>query len=58
MSTDTADQVALGQGRMPVADIVAAAPGALRVVELDDSRGDRLQAVADSVAYLRAQGLA
>lgn len=58
VSKDTADQVALGQGRMPVADVVAAAPTALRVVELDDSRGDRLQAVADSAAFLREQGLA
>nr|WP_299036991.1 sugar phosphate isomerase/epimerase [uncultured Pseudokineococcus sp.] len=58
VSADTADQVALGQGRMPVAELVAAAPTALRVVELDDSRGDRLQAVTDSVAFLRAQGLA
>jgi hypothetical protein len=27
-------------------------------VELDDSRGDRFQAVADSYAFLKAEGLA
>ena len=41
-----------------VAEIIAAAPNALRVIELDDSRGDRFQAIADSYAYLTAQGLA
>ena len=58
VSADPADQVPLGQGRMPVADLVAAAPRALRVIELDDSRGDLLQAVADSATFLREQGLA
>ncbi|MGC5166598.1 sugar phosphate isomerase/epimerase family protein [Luteimicrobium sp. DT211] len=52
------DQVAVGRGTLPVRDIVAARPDALRVVELDDSRGDRFQAVADSIAYLVAEGLA
>jgi sugar phosphate isomerase/epimerase len=55
---DPLDQVAVGQGELPVRDILAAAPQALRVVELDDTRGDRFQAVADSVAWLRAEGLA
>ena len=55
---DPIDQVAVGQGELPIRDILAAAPGALRVVELDDTRGDRLQAVADSCAWLRGEGLA
>lgn len=55
---DPLDQVAVGRGDLPVRDILAAAPQALRVVELDDTRGDRFQAVADSVAWLRAEGLA
>lgn len=55
---DDKDQVAVGSGRMPVREIIAAAPTALRVIELDDSRGDRFQAVADSVAFLKAEGLA
>jgi sugar phosphate isomerase/epimerase len=55
---DPIDQVPVGQGGLPVREILAAAPHALRVVELDDTRGDRFQAVADSVAWLRAEGLA
>ena len=52
------DQVALGRGRLPVRAIIDAAPTALRVIELDDSRDDRFEAVADSVAYLAREGLA
>ncbi|MHA6615569.1 sugar phosphate isomerase/epimerase family protein [Pseudonocardia sp. DLS-67] len=55
---DPADQVPVGQGGLPVREILGAAPDALRVVELDDTRGDRFRAVADSVAWLRAEGLA
>nr|WP_158867785.1 sugar phosphate isomerase/epimerase [Leifsonia sp. AG29] len=57
-TTETKDQVAVGQGSLPVEQIIAAAPDALRVIELDDSRGDRFQAVADSFAFLTAKGLA
>ncbi|WP_257570883.1 sugar phosphate isomerase/epimerase [Streptomyces sp. NP160] len=57
-TADVLDQVALGRGSLPVAEIVAAAPSALRVIELDDSRGDRFTAVADGLAHLRAEGLA
>ena len=57
-TTETKDQVAVGQGSLPIADIIAAAPDALRVIELDDSRGDRFQAIADSYAYLTSKGLA
>lgn len=55
---ETKDQVAVGQGSLPVEQIIAAAPDALRVIELDDSRGDRFQAVADSFAFLNSKGLA
>ncbi|RCK68561.1 sugar phosphate isomerase/epimerase [Desertihabitans brevis] len=51
-TTENKDQVALGQGTQPVAEIVAATPGCLHVIELDDSRGDRFTAVADSYAFL------
>ena len=54
-TTETKDQVAVGQGSVPVAAIIDAAPDALRVIELDDSRGDRFQAVADSYAYLTSE---
>lgn len=57
-TTETKDQVAVGQGSLPIAEIIAAAPNALRVIELDDSRGDRFQAVADSYAFLTAEAFA
>jgi sugar phosphate isomerase/epimerase len=53
-SLDNRAQVAVGAGTMPVAEIVAAAPGRLAVVELDDFAGDMFTAVADSYAYLSA----
>lgn len=46
------DQVAVGSGDQPIREIIAATPDALHVVELDDSHGDRFQAVADSFAFL------
>jgi sugar phosphate isomerase/epimerase len=44
-SLDPSRQVPLGQGRLPVAAILAAAPDARRVVELDDTRGDLFEAI-------------
>jgi sugar phosphate isomerase/epimerase len=52
------DQVAVGAGSLPIWDIIAAASGALRVIELDDSRGDRFQAIADSFAFLTTEAAA
>lgn len=52
------DQVALGSGAMPLRAIVDAAPEALRVIEIDDSHGDRFEAVVDSYNYLVKEGLA
>lgn len=57
-TAETKDQVAVGSGALPIRRILEAAPNALRVIELDDSRGDRFQAVADSLGYLKAEGLA
>ncbi|WP_223694184.1 sugar phosphate isomerase/epimerase family protein [Leifsonia poae] len=57
-TSETKDQVAVGQGSLPVEAIIAAAPHALRVIELDDSRGDRFQAIADSFTFLTDKGLA
>jgi tRNA nucleotidyltransferase (CCA-adding enzyme) len=51
-SLDTAHQVAVGSGTLPIRDIVAAAPNALRVVELDDTAGDMFEALRASRAYL------
>ena len=51
-SHDDKQQVAVGNGIMPIREIIAAAPDALHVVELDDHDGDVLQAVADSYTFL------
>jgi sugar phosphate isomerase/epimerase len=52
LSTDATGQVPAGQGRVPVAEVVAAAPSALRVVEFDAYDGDVFDAIAASYAYL------
>ena len=50
---------AVGSGRMPVADILAAAPSAQwHVVELDRCATDMLTAIGDSLKWLVANGLA
>jgi hypothetical protein len=50
---------AVGSGRMPVAEILAAAPAAeWHVVELDRCATDMLTAVGDSIGWLTAHGLA
>jgi len=51
---DTSKQVPLGSGVLPVWDIVDAAPEALRVVELDDSETDLLEAVREGREFLLA----
>lgn len=51
-SHDDKKQVAVGNGIMPIREIIAAAPDALHVVELDDHEGDVFQAVADSYTFL------
>ncbi|MFF3789245.1 sugar phosphate isomerase/epimerase family protein [Streptomyces sp. NPDC001981] len=45
---------AVGQGIMPVADILAASPDAHRIVELDSCDGDVYEALANSHAHLTA----
>jgi sugar phosphate isomerase/epimerase len=50
---------AVGSGRMPVAEILAASPSAQwHVVELDRCATDMVTAVGDSLAWLAAHGLA
>jgi sugar phosphate isomerase/epimerase len=51
---DNSKQVAVGSGVVPVWDFIAAAPDALCVVELDDSEGDRMEAIEASRGYLLA----
>jgi len=52
---DTSKQVAVGSGVLPVRDFIAAAPDALRVIELDDSETDLLEAVRARRAFLLAE---
>ena len=56
ISRDNDKQVAVGSGRMPVLEILAAAPQAVRIVELDDFSGDVFDALRDSVTFLTAHG--
>jgi len=52
LSTDASGQVPAGQGRVPVAEVLAAAPHALRVVEFDRYDGDIFAGLAESHAYV------
>jgi sugar phosphate isomerase/epimerase len=52
---DNKAQVAVGDGTIAVNDILAAAPAALRVVELDDFTGEIFDAVEGSFRYLTGQ---
>ncbi|MBP2335454.1 sugar phosphate isomerase/epimerase [Saccharothrix coeruleofusca] len=52
LATDASGQVPAGQGRVPVAEVLAAAPHALRVVEFDAYDGDLFEGIAASRAYL------
>lgn len=54
LSTDGSGQVPAGQGRVPVLDVLIAAPQALRVVEFDHFAGDIFTALAASRDYLLA----
>ena len=52
LATDASGQVPAGQGRVPVGDVLAAAPGALRVIEFDAYAGDIFDGLAASHAYV------
>ncbi|MGW6279216.1 sugar phosphate isomerase/epimerase family protein [Kribbella sp. NPDC055071] len=53
---DNKAQVAVGDGVVAVRDILAAAPSALRVVELDDFTGEIFDAVEGSYKFLTGEG--
>jgi sugar phosphate isomerase/epimerase len=53
-SLDTSTQVAVGSGQLPIREFLAAAPDALRVVELDDTAGDVFAAIEASRTFLRS----
>jgi sugar phosphate isomerase/epimerase len=54
LNKDASGQTALGRGGVPIADVLAAAPHARRVVELDHYEGDIWEAVDVSLDYLRS----
>ena len=56
ISKNNLAQTAVGNGRMPVLEVLSAAPAATRVVELDDFDGDVFDALADSVTFLVENG--
>nr|WP_206705778.1 sugar phosphate isomerase/epimerase [Microbacterium ginsengiterrae] len=47
------DQVAVGAGVLPIADILAASPRSMRVIELDDHAGDVFEALRASFDHLK-----
>jgi len=51
---DTSKQQPAGRGGMPVAEILAAAPQAVRVLEFDDYAGDVFEGLAESLAFVRS----
>lgn len=55
-SRDTLKQQPAGSGVIPVLDILAAAPQAVRVVEFDDYAGDIFEGLEAAVAFLTANG--
>jgi sugar phosphate isomerase/epimerase len=52
LATDASGQLPAGRGRVPMAEVLAAAPAALRVVEFDRYDGDIFAGLAESYAYL------
>lgn len=52
LATDASGQVPAGQGRMPLADVLAAAPRALRVIEFDNYDGDIFEGLGDSYFHM------
>jgi sugar phosphate isomerase/epimerase len=56
LATDGSGQVPAGQGRVPLAEVLAAAPDALRVVEFDRYDGDIFTGLAESREHLMGLG--
>jgi sugar phosphate isomerase/epimerase len=55
LSTDASGQVPAGQGQVPITEILAAAPDALRVVEFDRYDGDIFEGLTASYTYLSGE---
>ncbi|MFI6600909.1 sugar phosphate isomerase/epimerase family protein [Nonomuraea sp. NPDC050536] len=56
LAQDATGQVPAGQGRVPMREVLAAAPAALRVVEFDNYDGDIFDGLSASYAYLTGEG--
>jgi sugar phosphate isomerase/epimerase len=56
VASEDVPQTAVGSGTMPVLEVLAAAPQAIPVVELDSFDGDVYDALTDSFAFLTAHG--
>lgn len=54
-STDAAAQQPAGAGDMPIKEILAAAPQAVRVIEFDDYAGDIFAGIAQSLRFVSGQ---
>lgn len=57
VSTDIELQQPAGQGDMPIAEILAAAPHARPVIEFDAYAGDVFEGIAESLAFLHTLGV-
>lgn len=57
VSHDIDAQLPAGQGAMPVAEILAAAPNARPVIEFDAYAGDVFDGIAESLAFVRTLGV-
>jgi sugar phosphate isomerase/epimerase len=55
LATNPSGQVPAGQGRMPIMEVLAAAPDALRVVEFDQYDGDIFEGLTASFTYLAGE---
>ncbi len=53
LSADPREQVPVGSGRVPVAEILAAAPDAVRVLEFDEYDGDLFEGLAEGIAFIQ-----
>ena len=51
-TTDASAQQPAGSGDMPIKEILAAAPGAVRVIEFDDFAGDIFDGIAQSLRFV------
>ena len=55
LNTDASGQVPAGQGQVPVREVLAAAPDALRVIEFDEYAGDLYAGIEASYQFLTAK---